>query len=737
MEAVIAVLRPKYFGSVSRDFDPKAYDLLLIDGNLPSSENAGANKQFPKTTISFELEPADALFTYLYNLTGAELGGLKGKRAVFVPPSRNEASSSSVKGTLYCVPVDNREKLNAHIVNKLPSAPGFYSLDLVLSAFNSDSSDEITESTQGLINRLVSWLQLKENVPGAIDLLFSVCAEERLKRSITNPAYFSSSQSALSSGAMGEVYSNSIANEALAKMVAIEKCDITIKNPIFESDMSYKNKVDKYAVNQYWGMGRPDYTKIKVQPCFETQANGNSIWTEEFPLHKCAYEGNARGTRDLIRTGYSVRKKDKDSWAPIHYAAWYGHLEVISVLLNDGGCSPNLTNNNGSTPLHIAARNGRVYVIELLLNHPEIDVSALDHMNHTALELCGNVDKPDWKAAARLLKNASTRPSPKIQVCLMDGTFRMLDLVSGANTTVQQLHQQMLQELKLPDSCSHIFSLWICSPSLQLQLKSDHKPIEHLNDWKRKIVVMYTDKDPSHEDPNLVWRRDAIISIAEDKEVRHPVAIRFLFHEAYYNCIESMYPCSDQDVMHLAAILMQLYQGDFDQRKAKNYLNSEHALTQLVPVAKLRNKSINWANKILEHYKTYTQKMVNRDKSPTGLHLHYLTVCWNLTVYGSAFFSGYVQVKPPNNFAPVHILVNDIGIHIISYDTKMMLQSISYTDIEWSYKTGNPMYPIFEIRLKGHSKGAMSIVSKQAGLINHLTGRLSQLSNEPFHSSVT
>ena len=78
MEAVIAVLRPKYFGSVSRDFDPKAYDLLLIDGSTHASENAGANKKFPKTTISFELEPADALFTYLYNLSGAELGGLKG-----------------------------------------------------------------------------------------------------------------------------------------------------------------------------------------------------------------------------------------------------------------------------------------------------------------------------------------------------------------------------------------------------------------------------------------------------------------------------------------------------------------------------------------------------------------------------------------------------------------------------------------------------------------------------------
>ena len=34
--------------------------------------------------------------------------------------------------------------------------------------------------------------------------------------------------------------------------------------------------------------------------------------------------------------------------------------------------------------------------------------------------------------------------SPKIQVWLMDGTYRMLNLVSGANTTVQQLHAQMV-----------------------------------------------------------------------------------------------------------------------------------------------------------------------------------------------------------------------------------------------------------------------------------------------------
>ena len=54
----------------------------------------------------------------------------------------------------------------------------------------------------------------------------------------------------------------------------------------------------------------------------------------------------------------------------------------------------------------------------------------------------------------------------------------------------------------------------------ELQLKSEHKPIQHLNDWKRKIVGLLTDSDPSREDPQIFWRRDAILSIAEEKDVR-------------------------------------------------------------------------------------------------------------------------------------------------------------------------------------------------------------------------
>ena len=37
--------------------------------------------------------------------------------------------------------------------------------------------------------------------------------------------------------------SRSIANEALTKMVAIEKCDITVINPVFGSGLPFQNKV--------------------------------------------------------------------------------------------------------------------------------------------------------------------------------------------------------------------------------------------------------------------------------------------------------------------------------------------------------------------------------------------------------------------------------------------------------------------------------------------------------------
>lgn len=131
---------------------------------------------------------------------------------------------------------------------------------------------------------------------------------------------------------------------------------------------------------------------------------------------------------------------------------------------------------------------------------------------------------------------------PKIQVDLLDDSNLMLSLVNGADTIAAQLHAQMCRELKLPETASKIFAIWICSESLrtllcfcvlfsgiqsaflvclELQLKSEHKPVRHMEVWKTKVLTSFADcADINQEEPRLVFRRSAHLSVAEERAVR-------------------------------------------------------------------------------------------------------------------------------------------------------------------------------------------------------------------------
>ena len=53
--------------------------------------------------------------------------------------------------------------------------------------------------------------------------------------------------------------------------------------------------------------------------------------------------------------------------SPLYFAAYGGHVEILSVLLSNGA-SINKTNNVGSTPLHVAANIGHESSVALLLS---------------------------------------------------------------------------------------------------------------------------------------------------------------------------------------------------------------------------------------------------------------------------------------------------------------------------------------------------------------------------------
>ena len=84
---------------------------------------------------------------------------------------------------------------------------------------------------------------------------------------------------------------------------------------------------------------------------------------DESPLMFAALKGELALCQTLIKKGADV---NKPGWAPLHYAATNGHLEVMNLLLEEyayiDAASP-----NGTTPLMMAAQYGTESAVKLLL----------------------------------------------------------------------------------------------------------------------------------------------------------------------------------------------------------------------------------------------------------------------------------------------------------------------------------------------------------------------------------
>lgn len=68
-----------------------------------------------------------------------------------------------------------------------------------------------------------------------------------------------------------------------------------------------------FAIFSLWSF----FLFLNIILCRERQ------WVEDFPLHRCACEGDTELLSKLLDSGFSVKQLDSDHWAPIHYACWW------------------------------------------------------------------------------------------------------------------------------------------------------------------------------------------------------------------------------------------------------------------------------------------------------------------------------------------------------------------------------------------------------------------------------
>lgn len=85
---------------------------------------------------------------------------------------------------------------------------------------------------------------------------------------------------------------------------------------------------------------------------------------DESPLMMAALKGNLEAARSLIARDADV---NKTGWAPLHYAATHGHLDVMRLLL-DNHAYIDAESPNKTTPLMMAASYGTTEAVKLLLD---------------------------------------------------------------------------------------------------------------------------------------------------------------------------------------------------------------------------------------------------------------------------------------------------------------------------------------------------------------------------------
>lgn len=126
---------------------------------------------------------------------------------------------------------------------------------------------------------------------------------------------------------------------------------------------------------------------------------------DESPLMMASLKGHTELVRQLIARGADV---NKPGWAPLHYAATGGHLEIMALLLEHHAFidaqSPNKT-----TPLMMAAHYGSPQAVKLLLD-AGADVSMRNELGLSAIDFAHRANRKD---AAEMIAAAARGAQPK------------------------------------------------------------------------------------------------------------------------------------------------------------------------------------------------------------------------------------------------------------------------------------------------------------------------------------
>uniref|UniRef100_A0A1B6CXC5 FERM domain-containing protein 8 n=1 Tax=Clastoptera arizonana TaxID=38151 RepID=A0A1B6CXC5_9HEMI len=353
---------------------------------------------------------------------------------------------------------------------------------------------------------------------------------------------------------------------------------------------------------------------------------------------------------------------------------------------------------------------------------------------------------PQWD---RTNNSQADSPGQSLNVCvyLMGDIALCMELEDGTNTTVEDLVKAIVAEeqLGLPPSAFKMFTLWMCSGLLELQLKPHHRALAIRAKWP-DLLARYahaTESRQRRDEPVLSFQRNIFIPQSCDEQIKDTRVLDLLYAEARYNILEGRYPCEVAHFIVLGGIQARLELGPYNpQIHTINFFRDQSS--RFLPIHMRRGAWTSWLHlsgknspevRLLEHYKRIPASTPDRK-----LQKKYLEIVWALPYYGCVFFQG--QVEQPvrgllsliiHQDVPVLVGINLKGVYIIDNVQCTLLLGLKYEELCWdfakpSHEENPDCLPCLFLQFRVLENGTrvskvLQIFSKQAVMMDALIAR--------------
>lgn len=158
--------------------------------------------------------------------------------------------------------------------------------------------------------------------------------------------------------------------------------------------------------------------------------------------HKAARDGYL----DLLKeaTRKDLNAPDEDGMTPTLWAAYYGNLEALRLIVARGG-NPDKCDIWGNTPLHLAAANGHLNCLFFLVSFGA-NIWCLDNDYHTPLDMAAAKNHMDCVRYLDSIAAKQTGLNPKLVSKLKDRAFREAERRIKECMKMQKKHQKRMEK---------------------------------------------------------------------------------------------------------------------------------------------------------------------------------------------------------------------------------------------------------------------------------------------------